>query len=223
MFTGRWLATADSLVALERLVEEVRNGILTGKFAPGYTFSISHLDRLCDRHGEIVVDAALSRLINEGLMIREGNRPQVTPLDSGMVRGAYRARHLLEPELAVAAVATLDRSNLDELEQLTQDLIYSAGSPRRPTLAAAQASRRLVLTHPQTWEARTLSATWKCLAPYLHRSLAPRSNPMVMTTAHDLGLNLILAYRRGRKSEIRHAMHDALAEYERIDSLVFGY
>ena len=146
--------------AVDRVTAEVRRLVLNGSMAPGYSFSIADLsDRL--RVSAIPVREALRRLDAQGLiLLRPGRSAIVNPLDVDELRGIYRLRRAIEPDLAARSCHLLGPSDRDRLD----DLLEAYGQPRDDAeeLWRIHHDLHLGLLQPaaSSWDLRILSQLW---------------------------------------------------------------
>jgi DNA-binding GntR family transcriptional regulator len=139
---------------------EVRRLVLNGVFAPSSSFSITDLSQRLDVSA-IPVREALRRLDAQGLiLLRPGRSAIVNPLDVDELRGIYRLRRAIEPDLAARSCnlfATPDRSRLDSL-------LEAYGQPRRDAEELWQIHHDLHLELLQpaasSWDLRVLGQLW---------------------------------------------------------------
>ena len=93
---------------MDRVTAWVRRSVLNGTMAPGSSFSITDLS---ERLGvsAIPVREALRRLDAQGLiLLRPGRSAIVNPLDVTELRGIYRLRRGIEPDLAARSCNLLE-------------------------------------------------------------------------------------------------------------------
>lgn len=146
--------------AVDRVTAEVRRLVLNGSMAPGSSFSIADLsDRL--RVSAIPVREALRRLDAQGLiLLRPGRSAIVNPLDVDELRGIYRLRRAIEPDLAARSCHLLRSSDLDHLD----GLLAAYGQPRDDAeeLWHIHHDLHLGLLQPaaSSWDLRVLSQLW---------------------------------------------------------------
>ena len=146
--------------AVDRVTAEVRRLVLNGSMAPGSSFSIADLsDRL--RVSAIPVREALRRLDAQGLiLLRPGRSAIVNPLDVNELRGIYRLRRAIEPDLAARSCNLLGPSDRDRLD----DLLEAYGQPRDDAeeLWGIHHDLHLGLLQPaaSSWDLRILSQLW---------------------------------------------------------------
>src|ERR1700753_3273141 len=100
---------------------ELRRSILSGALAPGREFSLREVAEML-QVSIIPVREALRRLESQGLVhMRPGRSAVVAPLDLHELRGIYRLRRRLEPEIAQRACRLLSDADLDRLQQDASD------------------------------------------------------------------------------------------------------
>jgi DNA-binding GntR family transcriptional regulator len=151
-------APGDS--AVDRVTAEVRRLVLNGSMAPGSSFSITDLsERL--RVSAIPVREALRRLDAQGLiLLRPGRSAIVNPLDVHELRGIYRLRRAIEPDLAARSCHLLSPPDRDRLDALLE----AYGKPRDDAeeLWNIHHDLHLELLKPaaSSWDLRILNQLW---------------------------------------------------------------
>jgi len=106
----------------DQVLVELRRSIVSGQLKPGEALS---LRKLADALGVsfIPVRDALKILETEGLIVNPAGRSAtVSPLNLDELRGLYRVRLLLEPELARRACTDIGDAELDRLHDLAGEL-----------------------------------------------------------------------------------------------------
>lgn len=151
---------------VDRVATEVRRAVLDGSLAPGSSFSISELaEQLGVSH--IPVREALSRLDAQGLIVlRRGRSAMVAPLDRDELRGIYRLRRRIEPDLAARSADLLTSEDLAELGRL----FVAIGDPASEVDALWGTHNALhqLLLRPaaSTWDLRVLDQLWRAAERY---------------------------------------------------------
>ena len=128
--------------------------------APGSSFSITDLSEQL-RVSAIPVREALRRLDAQGLiLLRPGRSAIVNPLDVDELRGIYRLRRAIEPDLAARSCHLLGPSDRDQLDSLLE----AYGQPRDDAeeLWRIHHDLHLGLLQPaaSSWDLRILSQLW---------------------------------------------------------------
>jgi|SRR5882757_5330851 len=157
----------STTTVVEQVTEEIRRSILAGVLSPNQELS---LRELADRLGvsTIPVREALRRLEGQGLLVTTpGRSSRVAPLDSADLRGIYRLRLMLEPEIASRSCLLLPDIELERLG----DVVESFGVPGRriDDLYDMHNEFHLRLLAPATteWDIRTLRGLWHAAERYL--------------------------------------------------------
>jgi DNA-binding GntR family transcriptional regulator len=152
---------------VEQVMTELRRSILSGALAPGRELSLRELAEML-QVSIIPVREALRSLESEGLVVtRPGRSARVAPLDLDELRGLYRLRRRLEPEIAQRSCRLLTEADLDRLEQeavgfgaqeRTMNDIYDAHHEFHRALLAPAATG---------WDIRILSTLWRASERYI--------------------------------------------------------
>jgi DNA-binding GntR family transcriptional regulator len=157
----------STTTVVEQVTEEIRRSILAGVLSPNQELS---LRELADRLGvsTIPVREALRRLEGQGLLVTNpGRSSRVAPLDSADLRGIYRLRLMLEPEIASRSCLLLPDIELERLG----DVVESFGVPGRriDDLYDLHNDFHLRLLAPAAteWDVRTLRGLWHAAERYL--------------------------------------------------------
>ena len=143
--------------AVDRVTAWVRRSVLNGTMAPGSSFSITDLSEQLGVSA-IPVREALRRLDAQGLiLLRPGRSAIVNPLDVTELRGIYRLRRRIEPDLAARSCNVLESSDRDHLDSLLE----AYGQPRNDAeeLWRIHHDLHLALLQPaaSAWDLRILS------------------------------------------------------------------
>ena len=146
--------------AVDRVTAWVRRSVLNGTMAPGSSFSITDLSEQLGVSA-IPVREALRRLDAQGLiLLRPGRSAIVNPLDVTELRGIYRLRRRIEPDLAARSCNVLESSDRDHLDSLLE----AYGQPRNDAeeLWRIHHDLHLALLQPaaSAWDLRILSQLW---------------------------------------------------------------
>ena len=114
---------ATTVTLTEEIAARIRQSILTGSLRPGKKLSPHEIADQFGIHTPPVADA-LGRLEQQGLVVAIPGHSgsHVAPLDSTDLRGIYRLRRCVEPELAARSCLLLSEPELDGLEALTATL-----------------------------------------------------------------------------------------------------
>ncbi|HEX4359866.1 MAG TPA: GntR family transcriptional regulator [Pseudonocardia sp.] len=157
----------STTTVVEQVTEEIRRSILAGVLSPNQELS---LRELADRLGvsTIPVREALRRLEGQGLLVTTpGRSSRVAPLDSADLRGIYRLRLMLEPEIASRSCLLLPDIELERLG----DVVESFGVPGRRIDDMYDMHNdfhlRLLAPAATEWDIRTLRGLWHAAERYL--------------------------------------------------------
>src|SRR5882762_5065197 len=110
----------STTTVVDQVTEEIRRSILAGVLSPNQELS---LRELADRLGvsTIPVREALRRLEGQGLLVTTpGRSTRVAPLDPADLRGIYRLRLVLEPEIASRSCLLLPDIELERLGEVVE-------------------------------------------------------------------------------------------------------
>ena len=208
-------APTDS--AVDRVTAEVRRRIRNGTMSPGQSFAISDLsDELGVSH--IPVREALRQLEAQGLIVlRPGRSAIVSPLDVEELRGIYRLRRALEPDLGARSCNLLGKQGLKRLD----DLLEAYADTRADADALWEIHRDLHLTlltpAASSWDLRILSQLWHASDRYT-RIIFDTYQLTGVEREHRIQEHRVIvqAARSGSPFEIRSALDEHLREHEAI-------
>jgi DNA-binding GntR family transcriptional regulator len=201
--------------AVDRVTAWVRRSVLNGTMAPGSSFSITDLS---DQLGvsAIPVREALRRLDAQGLiMLRPGRSAIVNPLELEELRGIYRLRRAIEPDLAARAcnlVSPPDREGLDGLLDA-----YGKPGDDADELWRIHHDLHLALMRPaaSSWDLRILSQLWHASDRYTRIVFETYNvSDTERKRRHDAHKILVEASRSGSPYEIRTALTSHLMDNE---------
>jgi DNA-binding GntR family transcriptional regulator len=157
----------STTTVVEQVTEEIRRSILAGVLSPNQELS---LRELADRLGvsTIPVREALRRLEGQGLLVTTpGRSSRVAPLDSADLRGIYRLRLMLEPEIASRSCLLLPDIELERLGDVVES--FGVSGRRIDDLYDMHNDFHLRLLAPAAteWDIRTLRGLWHAAERYL--------------------------------------------------------
>jgi DNA-binding GntR family transcriptional regulator len=209
----RPVAASDS--AVDRVTGEIRRAVLNGELAPGRPFSIGELSgQLGVSH--IPVREALRHLAAQGLIIlRPGRSAMVSPLDREELRGIFRLRQLIEPELAARSCSRLTEADLDAAEQLLE--AYNHGEHDADELWSIHHELHLALLRPAAseWDLRILALLWHASDRYTRVVFDTYAvSPPDRAARGVMHRALLAAARSGSPAEIRRAVSEHLSDNE---------
>jgi DNA-binding GntR family transcriptional regulator len=163
----RFVRTLEPTSVVDQVSGEIRRSILSGALRPGQQFS---LREIAGQLGVsfIPVREALRQLEAQGLVItRPGRSASVAPLDHEDLRGIYRLRRQIEPEIAARSCRLLHDSDLDRL----RDFVAMFGDERLgiDEIYEAHHTFHLELLRPAatSWDLRTLEGLWRASERYI--------------------------------------------------------
>ncbi|MDN5858340.1 MAG: GntR family transcriptional regulator [Pseudonocardia sp.] len=207
----------ESRSVVEQVTTELRRSILSGGLAPGQEFA---LREIAGQLGVsfIPVREALRSLESEGLVVtRPGRSAVVAPLDLNDLRGIYRIRHRLEPEIAARACSLLSDADYERLDRDAHafgeldrgiDEIYEAHHTFHMALLAPAASE---------WDLRLLTTLWRAAERYIRIGFGrldpdPAEHDRRERSHHDL----VESFRSRDVEAVSRAMHEHLDHNEHI-------
>ncbi|HEY4005423.1 MAG TPA: GntR family transcriptional regulator [Pseudonocardia sp.] len=207
----------DVVSVADRVTDELRNAILSGRLRPGQEFS---LRQIAAQLGVsfIPVREALRSLEAEGLLFtRRGRSATVAPLDAEELAGIFRLRRLLEPELAGRAAMLHTSSDLDDLEQTLAEL--PEPSSKDDWFHEVHHHVHMELLRPATtsWDQRTLKTLVQATTRYLHIGLEQAGESVEGYPEHTkVQLEMIEAFRARSAEDASAVMRRHLDSSERI-------
>lgn len=201
----------------DHVAVELRRSIVSGRLAPGESLS---LRRLADalEVSFIPVRDALKVLETEGLVINPpGRSATVAPLDLDELRGIYRIRLLLEPDLARRACGAHDDAELDRLYGMATELGRQDLSMADTYEDHTRFHFELLRPAASTWDARVLNQLWTAAERYVRIAFGLRdpdpAEHVRRAEAHQL---LVDEYRSGDPERARAALHEHLSRNEEL-------
>jgi DNA-binding GntR family transcriptional regulator len=207
----------ESRSVVEQVTTELRRSILSGGLAPGQEFA---LREIAGQLGVsfIPVREALRSLESEGLVVtRPGRSAVVAALDLDDLRGIYRIRHRLEPEIASRACSLLSDADYDRLDRDAHvfgqvdrgiDEIYQAHHDFHTALLAPAASE---------WDMRLLTTLWRAAERYIRIGFGRLDpDPAEHDRRERSHHHLIEIFRARDVDAVSTAMHEHLDHNEHI-------
>ena len=157
----------STTTVVDQVTEEIRRSILAGVLSPSQELS---LRELADRLGvsTIPVREALRRLEGQGLLVTTpGRSSRVAPLDPADLRGIYRLRLVLEPEIASRSCLLLPDIELERLGEVVESFGVAGNSMDDVYEAHHDFHLRLLAPAATEWDIRTLRGLWHAAERYL--------------------------------------------------------
>jgi DNA-binding GntR family transcriptional regulator len=201
--------------AVDRVTAWIRRSVLNGTLIPGSSFSITDLSEQLGVSA-IPVREALRRLDAQGLIqLRPGRSAIVKPLDVTELRGIYRLRRAIEPDLAARSCNLLSSSDRDHLD----GLLEAYGEPRDDAeeLWRIHHDLHLALLKPaaSSWDLRILSQLWHASDRYTRIVFETYNvSDTEQKRRYDAHRILVEASRSGSPFEIRTALTSHLMDNE---------
>lgn len=207
----------NSRSVVDEVTEEIARAIRSGSLRPGQEFS---LRQIAGQLGVsfIPVREALHRLEGQGLVQMRRNRSAiVAPLDAEDLRGIYRLRRQIEPDLVAASSRLLKDADFARLEgfltmfgdeELGIDDIYEAHHVFH---------RELLRPTATAWDLRVLETLWRAAERYVRVAFG-RLDPDPQEH-HRRGLvhaEILTTVRSRDARAVRRAINHHLDENERI-------
>ena len=201
--------------AVDLVLREIRQSIISGALAPGEPFVVQSLtEKLGVSH--VPVREALRQLEAQGLIMLSPSRSAVVaPLDPNSLRGIYRLRQWIEPELAALSAAEHGDASLERLAAVLEAMF------RQPMAEDSwdmhREFHRLLVVHAAgEWELRTLDGLWYASERFTRLLLDHVAwDEASVGRRRDAHAALLDAARVGDADRLRDALRDHLAENER--------
>jgi len=200
---------AVSLV--DQVTHHLREQIINGELPAGGSIAIIRLAEQMDV-SHIPVREALRRLETEGLVaIRAGRGAMVTPLRTEDVRGIYRIRRWIEPELAALSSAMITKEDFRTLEECLR--VLEDGSIDDEINAHKSFHLNLLRPAASAWDNRILEYLWNANERYTRFYFRPPSHdhPKAIAESHA---SLLRAIRSRNAERIRTKLREHLDDNE---------
>jgi DNA-binding GntR family transcriptional regulator len=207
----------NSKSVVDDVTNELARAIRSGSMRPGQEFS---LREIAGQLGVsfIPVREALSRLESQGLVITRRNRSAiVAPLDADDLRGIYRLRCQIEPDLAAAASRLLQQDDYNRVaayvemfgdESLGVDDIYDVHHVFHRELLAPAAT---------AWDLRILEMLWRAAERYVRVAFGRLDpDPAEHRRRAVVHADILDTFRSRDPRAVRRAIRHHLEENERI-------
>ncbi|ROR46369.1 GntR family transcriptional regulator [Kitasatospora cineracea] len=207
--------TSRSVV--EQATEELRRAILAGSLAPGAEYSLRELAGMLDI-SFIPVREALRSLESEGLVImRPGRSLVIAPLDLDDLRGIYRLRRALEPEIARRSCVLLTDRELELLESRAAE--FGAREHGMADIYDDHHAFHLALLAPAAtgWDIRVLTTLWRAGERYIRIGFGRLDpDPAEHERRGKAHADLLAAFRTRDPDAVAAAVEQHLARNEKI-------
>ncbi|MFJ7125636.1 GntR family transcriptional regulator [Streptomyces sp. NPDC098101] len=207
--------TSRSVV--EQATEELRRAILAGHLAPGTEYSLRELAGMLGI-SFIPIREALRSLESEGLVImRPGRSAVVAPLDLDDLRGIYRLRRALEPEIARRSCTLLTDGELDRLESHAAD--FGVREHGMADIYDDHHAFHLALLAPAatTWDIRVLTTLWRAAERYIRIGFGRLDpDPAEHERRGRAHMDLVEAFRTRDPDTVGAAVEKHLARNEKM-------
>ncbi|MGW0940543.1 GntR family transcriptional regulator [Streptomyces sp. NPDC002666] len=211
------LQPITSRSVVEQATEELRRAILAGQLAPGAEYSLRELAGMLDI-SFIPIREALRSLESEGLVVmRPGRSAVVAPLDLDDLRGIYRLRRALEPEIAQRSCALLTDDDLDRLEAHAAD--FGAREHGMADIYDDHHAFHLALLAPAAtaWDIRILTSLWRAAERYIRIGFGRLDpDPAEHERRGAAHMDLVKAFRTHDPATVDVAVERHLARNEKI-------
>ncbi|XVU27739.1 GntR family transcriptional regulator [Actinoplanes sp. CA-054009] len=207
----------ESRSVADQVMSELRRSILAGDLAPGREFSLREVAEML-QVSIIPVREALRSLESQGLVhMRPGRSAVVAPLDLDELRGIYRLRRRLEPEIAQRSCRLLSDADIDRLrhdatefgdEQRTIHEIYEAHHAFHLALLSPAAT---------AWDLRILITLWRAAERYIRIGFGRLDpDPDEHWRREQAHQELLDAFQQRDPEVVAAAVHQHLAHNEQI-------
>jgi DNA-binding GntR family transcriptional regulator len=157
----------ESRSVVERVTAELRRSILAGALEPGQEFGQRELAEMLNV-SFIPVREAMRTLEGEGLILtRPGRSAMIASPDLADLRGIYRLRLGLEPEIVTRSCALLPERELDRLADVA--LRFSAANCGADEVHDAHWAFHIAILAPVAteWDLRILTTLWRAAQRYV--------------------------------------------------------
>ncbi|MGW7069426.1 GntR family transcriptional regulator [Streptomyces sp. NPDC054855] len=211
------LQPITSRSVVEQATEELRRAILAGHLAPGTEYSLRELAGMLNI-SFIPIREALRSLESEGLVVmRPGRSAVIAPLDLDDLRGIYRLRRALEPEIARRSCGLLTDNDLDRLEAHAAD--FGAREHGMADIYDDHHAFHLALLAPAAtaWDIRILTSLWRAAERYIRIGFGQLDpDPAEHERRGTAHMNLVKAFRTRDPATVDKAVEQHLARNEKI-------
>jgi len=202
----------QAISLVDQVTRQLRERIIDGTLPAGRSVSIT---RLAEGMGvsHIPVREALRHLESEGLIaLRPGRGAMVTALRTEDVRGIYRIRRWIEPELAALSCSMVTK---EDLAQLKEWLTVLRKGPIDEEIPVHKGFHFMLLRPAASeWDVRILEYLWNANERYARLIFEPSSKARRerLESAHA---TLLVAVRSRNPERVRRSVLEHLNENER--------
>jgi DNA-binding GntR family transcriptional regulator len=199
------------------VTEEIARSIRSGALRPGQEFS---LREIAGQLGVsfIPVREALGRLESQGLVVTRHKRSAiVAPLEADDVRGIYRLRRQIEPDLAAASCQLHPEHEFERLEAFLDTFADEDLSVDDVFDAHHIFHRELLVPAATAWDIRTLETLWRAAERYIRVAFGRLdSDPQEHRRRGAVHGDILDTFRTRDKRAVRRAITAHLDENEQI-------
>ena len=193
-FHTRWLASVDSIQAVDRVATHVARAVQAGDLAPGTQLSVRELAERFETSTDMV-HTALAALVADGSLVRHGNSILARPVERAELHRVYELRRALEPQLAAESVRSQSAAYFTKLWSVAE----ARDDPTAPMDARREASirlRQMSTSAPQlACERRIMMMAWQQIDRFI--PLIARTQPAQSDTPWPrLGDQFLDVYER---------------------------
>ncbi|HEY4007820.1 MAG TPA: GntR family transcriptional regulator [Pseudonocardia sp.] len=222
MRDSRWLVPADSLLAVDRVADEVRQAVLAGRLEPGVTLAHRAIGEQYRITSEIV-QAVLSRLENEQLLVRRDHSFVVPPLRRDELDRLIQVWHAVAPDHSARLCTGLPRSAIDKISGLL-GAIYGGGAVSDDEKFRQAQRLQAAWLGPDTrsWEPRTRLMVWQPMRRYIRIGMACSRGLKEPRRSASGALTLFDAFSRRSPSAVRAAMSVYIDQLETVSELALA-
>lgn len=217
------LQPVDVTSAVDQACAQLRRAIVRGDMAPGSSFALRTIAHQLGI-SFIPVREALRSLEAQGLIIiRPGRSAEVAPLNHADVRGIYRLRKLLEPEISGRVSELLTDAHVNRLEHLLEEYVDSRSDIERRWELHRQFHFELLRPAATTWDIRTLQMLWDAGERYVRhafdRNATSPEEPERRAAAHLVLLRAVASRDPdlARAAALEHLVHNEAVAVLAVD------
>jgi DNA-binding GntR family transcriptional regulator len=215
--SDRFVRAVEPASVVDQVTKEIRRSILSGSLKPGQQFSLREIATQLGI-SFIPVREALRQLEAQGLVItRPGKSAYVAPLSHEDMRGIYRLRRQIEPEIAARACKLLDGSDYDRMELYVE--MFGKEDLGIDDVYEAHHQFHLELLRPAAtaWDLRVLESLWHAAERYVRLAfLKLDADPRERHRREHVHAALLETFRLGDPEQVSLAVVHHLDDNEII-------